>query len=83
MHGHQAMHKHRPHDGGDKTRNRSRGSHAPAQPSHPTKPDSAANGKKKKRKTNTLGLVPGEDTEEDDENEEERLNDMYGADAPK
>lgn len=34
-------------------------------------------------KTNTLGLTPGDESDENDKNEEERLNEMVGADAPK
>ncbi|EXF73007.1 hypothetical protein COL5a_010408 [Colletotrichum fioriniae] len=46
------------------------------------KHDNAASGKKKKRKTNTLGLTPGQDSEsEDDEMEEETLRKLIGADA--
>lgn len=38
-------------------------------------------GKKKKRKTNTLGLTPGmESDSEDDENEEKSLPKLLGAD---
>ncbi|KAL0467876.1 hypothetical protein QR685DRAFT_574006 [Neurospora intermedia] len=33
-------------------------------------------------KTNTLGLTPGDESDENDKNEEERLNEMVGADAP-
>ncbi|KAF9876482.1 hypothetical protein CkaCkLH20_05890 [Colletotrichum karsti] len=46
------------------------------------KHDNAASGKKKKRKTNTLGLTPGQDSDsEDDEMEEETLRKLIGADA--
>ena len=39
-------------------------------------------GKKKKRKINTLGLTPGNDSEsEDDEGEEKLLTDLIGKDA--
>lgn len=80
--------RHRAQFGGDKFRGRNghagghnnRGGKAHSPPTHHQKPDPAG-GKKKKRKTNTLGLLPGEETE-DDENEEERLNEMIGADAP-
>lgn len=75
----------RPHFGGDRNRNRNhnKGSTVQTPPTHHQKPDAPSAGKKKKRKTNTLGLTPGDDSDEDDENEEERLNEMYGADAPK
>uniref|UniRef100_L2FSQ5 Nuclear fragile x mental retardation-interacting protein 1 n=1 Tax=Colletotrichum fructicola (strain Nara gc5) TaxID=1213859 RepID=L2FSQ5_COLFN len=44
--------------------------------------NNAASGKKKKRKTNTLGLTPGQDSDsEDDEMEEETLRKLIGADA--
>jgi len=79
--------KPRPHFGGDKNNRGGRNhnqSKGPAQtpPTQHQKPDAASAGKKKKRKTNTLGLTPGDESDEDDENEEQRLNDMYGADAP-
>jgi len=73
--------KPRPQFGGDKMRNRNRGSSAQTPPTHHQKPDAASTGKKKKRKTNTLGLTPGDESDEFDENEEE-LEQMYGADAP-
>lgn len=79
--------KSRPHFGGDKNRgrnqNQNKGQPAQTPPTQYQKPDAASTGKKKKRKTNTLGLTPGDESDEDDENEEQRLNDMYGADAPK
>ncbi|EON97787.1 putative nuclear fragile x mental retardation-interacting protein 1 protein [Phaeoacremonium minimum UCRPA7] len=49
---------------------------------HHQKPDAASAGKKKKRKTNTLGLTPGDDSDEDDVDEEAKLTEMIGADAP-
>jgi hypothetical protein len=75
----------RGHFGGDKNRNRAqnKGPTAQTPPTQHQKPDAASAGKKKKRKTNTLGLTPGDESDEDDENEEERLNEMYGAEAPK
>ncbi|EAA35924.1 hypothetical protein GE21DRAFT_1720 [Neurospora crassa] len=81
--------RHRPQFGGDKVRGRnghagghnSRGGKAFSPPAHHQKHDHSG-GKKKKRKTNTLGLTPGDESDEDDENEEERLNEMIGADAP-
>ncbi|KAK4103176.1 hypothetical protein N658DRAFT_422197 [Parathielavia hyrcaniae] len=82
--------KPRPQFGGDKNRGRNHGQNqtkglaAQSPPIKHEKPDAPAPlaGKKKKRKTNTLGLTPGDDSDEDDENEEQHLNDMYGADAP-
>jgi len=68
--------------GGDKSRNRNRGPTAQTPPTHHQKPDAASTGKKKKRKTNTLGLTPGDESEDYDEKEEE-LEQLYGADAPK
>ncbi|KAK4189709.1 hypothetical protein QBC35DRAFT_126639 [Podospora australis] len=74
----------RPHFGGDRNRhrNQNKGPSAQTPPVQHQKPDAASAGKKKKRKTNTLGLTPGDESEEDIENEEERLNEMYGAEAP-
>lgn len=75
--------KSRPQFGGDKTRNRNqRGGTAQTPPTTHQKPDAASAGKKKKRKTNTLGLTPGDGDEEEFEDEEERLYEQYGADAP-
>ncbi|KAK7744864.1 hypothetical protein SLS53_003097 [Cytospora paraplurivora] len=48
---------------------------------HHQKPDAASTGKKKKRKTNTLGLTPGDESE-DDFDEEAKLSELIGADAP-
>lgn len=48
---------------------------------HHQKPDAASAGKKKKRKTNTLGLTPGDESE-DDLDEEAKLSELIGADAP-
>jgi hypothetical protein len=79
--------KSRPQFGGDKNRgrnqNQNKGPTAQTPPTQHQKPDAPSAGKKKKRKTNTLGLTPGDESDEDDENEEQRLNEMYGADAPK
>ncbi|UKZ81342.1 hypothetical protein TrVFT333_009114 [Trichoderma virens FT-333] len=48
----------------------------------PDKPESPSAGKKKKRKTNTLGLTPGVDSEtEDDEGEEKTLTELIGQEA--
>lgn len=47
--------------------------------SKPDKSESPSVGKKKKRKTNTLGLTPGVDSEtEDDEGEEKTLTELIG-----
>lgn len=44
--------------------------------------DSPSVGRKKKRKTNTLGLTPGMESEsEDDEGEEKALVDLIGSDT--
>ncbi|KAJ3565557.1 hypothetical protein NPX13_g7462 [Xylaria arbuscula] len=63
--------------------------HRDQKPSHgfnpSQKPDAAVHSKKKKRKTNTLGLTPGDDSSEGEgaqDDEEKRLSDMLGADAP-
>ncbi|KAK0751606.1 hypothetical protein B0T18DRAFT_72300 [Schizothecium vesticola] len=69
--------------GGGKDRNRNQKGHmAQTPPTYHQKPDAASTGKKKKRKTNTLGLTPGDDSDDCEENEEE-LDELYGADAPK
>ncbi|WQF84904.1 Putative FMR1-interacting protein [Colletotrichum destructivum] len=68
----------------DKGRHRPQGNHNHRQDGGAShhKHDNAASGKKKKRKTNTLGLTPGQDSEsEDDEMEEETLRKLIGADA--
>ncbi|CAN8098651.1 unnamed protein product [Discula destructiva] len=58
-----------------------RGGGGPSTPqTHNQKPDAASAGKKKKRKTNTLGLTPGDESE-DDVDEETKLSEMIGADA--
>ncbi|KAJ8120792.1 hypothetical protein ONZ43_g2593 [Nemania bipapillata] len=49
------------------------------------KPDAAVHSKKKKRKTNTLGLTPGDESSEGEgglEDEEKRLTELLGADVP-
>jgi hypothetical protein len=70
--------------GGDKTRHKKPGGHPPnANPHHHQKPDAASAGKKKKRKTNTLGLTPGDESGEDDADEETKLLELIGPDAPK
>ncbi|XXG98670.1 hypothetical protein Hte_004999 [Hypoxylon texense] len=53
----------------------------PHQPFNHQKSDPAA-AKKKKRKTNTLGLTPGDDNSDDDVDEEKRLEELLGTDAP-
>ncbi|KAI1764027.1 hypothetical protein GGR53DRAFT_466741 [Hypoxylon sp. FL1150] len=53
----------------------------PQQPFNHQKSDPAA-AKKKKRKTNTLGLTPGDDNSDDDIDEEKRLEELLGTDAP-
>ncbi|KAK1758226.1 hypothetical protein QBC47DRAFT_358100 [Echria macrotheca] len=67
--------------GGDKMRNRNRAQPSQTPPTQHQKPDTASTGKKKKRRTNTLGLTPGDESDGFDENEEE-LEELYGADAP-
>ncbi|KAL8413848.1 hypothetical protein RB594_005184 [Gaeumannomyces avenae] len=75
----------RPHMGGDKMRHNHHIKKPGGAPSTPhnnhQKPDAASAGKKKKRKTNTLGLTPGEESD-DDANEEEKLVELIGPDAP-
>ncbi len=63
--------------------------HRDQKPSHgfnpSQKPDAAVHSKKKKRKTNTLGLTPGDESSEGEvtlDDEEKRLSDLLGADAP-
>ncbi|WYZ42828.1 hypothetical protein EsH8_VI_000527 [Colletotrichum jinshuiense] len=69
--------------GNDRARHRPQGNHNHRQDGgFHHKHDNAASGKKKKRKTNTLGLTPGQDSDsEDDEMEEETLRKLIGADA--
>lgn len=74
------------HNGrGEKFRHRDRDQ----RPSHgftsSQKPDAAVHSKKKKRKTNTLGLTPGDESSEGEgalDDEEKRLSELLGADAP-
>ncbi|KAB5580907.1 hypothetical protein GE09DRAFT_456007 [Coniochaeta sp. 2T2.1] len=76
--------KNRQQFGGDKSRNRPlRGPPNQNQnaPTHHQKPDAASAGRKKKRKTNTLGLTPGDESEEDDADEEAKLAEQLGDDA--
>ena len=73
----------RPSFGGDKMRHKKPGGSVSTPSSHHQKPDAASAGKKKKRKTNTLGLTPGEESDEDDADEETRLLELVGPDAPK
>lgn len=80
---HHQNNKPRAQYGGGKDRNRNqKGNMAQTPPAYHQKPDAASTGKKKKRKTNTLGLTPGDDSDDCEENEEE-LDELYGADAPK
>ncbi|KAI8633468.1 hypothetical protein F5Y19DRAFT_302127 [Xylariaceae sp. FL1651] len=72
------------HNGrGEKFRHREQ---RPAQGfNHPQKPDAAVHAKKKKRKTNTLGLTPGDESSDGEaalDDEEKRLTELLGADAP-
>ncbi|KAL1839839.1 hypothetical protein VTJ49DRAFT_1070 [Mycothermus thermophilus] len=88
----------RPHQGGDRNKprnfhnqnksgpgqnNKSNNDNKNSDNQH-QKSDGQSAGKKKKRKTNTLGLTPGEDSDNpsDVEDEEQRLNAIIGADAP-
>lgn len=59
------------------------GAHAAHPPSHHQKPDAASAAKKKKRKTNTLGLTPGDESDEEEADEESKLVELIGPDAPK
>ncbi|KAI0171980.1 hypothetical protein GGR52DRAFT_449478 [Hypoxylon sp. FL1284] len=65
-------------DRSEKFRHRDQKSHQPL--SHQKSDPAAA--KKKKRKTNTLGLTPGDDGSDDDGDEEKRLEELLGTDAP-
>jgi len=75
----------RPQSGRDKMHHKKPGAIAPSHNSnqHHQKPDAATAGKKKKRKTNTLGLTPGDDSDNDDVDEEKMLQELIGDDAPK
>ncbi|KAF6839867.1 nuclear fragile x mental retardation-interacting protein 1 [Colletotrichum plurivorum] len=80
---------HQGHHGNDRMRHRPQGNNHRQDGGfhkhdhkHDNKHDNAASGKKKKRKTNTLGLTPGQDSDsEDDEMEEETLRKLIGSDA--
>ncbi|PHH81308.1 hypothetical protein CDD82_1052 [Ophiocordyceps australis] len=64
--------------GGDRSRNQP--NHSKQEPK--IKAESPSVGKKKKRRTNTLGLTPGMDSEtEDDEGEEKALLELIGSEA--
>ncbi|KAI0387329.1 hypothetical protein F5Y04DRAFT_239955 [Hypomontagnella monticulosa] len=65
-------------DRGEKFRHRD---HKPHQPLTYQKSDPTA-AKKKKRKTNTLGLTPGDEESDEGVDEEKRLEELLGADAP-
>lgn len=68
--------------GGDKFRHRGQRPHQDH--SNSAQKSDPSSSKKKKRKTNTLGLTPGEGDETGDESgdEEKRLVELLGADAP-
>ncbi|KAK3330428.1 hypothetical protein B0H66DRAFT_61913 [Apodospora peruviana] len=77
--------KHRGQYGGsDKARHRA--PHGPATQGPPLqngKHDASSAAKKKKRKTNTLGMTPGDESDDDFRGDDEKhLEDLYGADAP-
>ncbi|UKZ55575.1 hypothetical protein TrVGV298_009399 [Trichoderma virens] len=75
-------HSHHHHGAGDKSRLPKTPSNNVDSASKPDKPESPSAGKKKKRKTNTLGLTPGVDSEtEDDEGEEKTLTELIGQEA--
>ncbi|KAI0144653.1 hypothetical protein GGR57DRAFT_323559 [Xylariaceae sp. FL1272] len=74
-------------DRGGKFRNRDhKGHQGNNQNNQSQKPDNSAHAnKKKKRKTNTLGLTPGDESSDGEaaiDDEEKRLADLLGADAP-
>ncbi|KAI8945659.1 hypothetical protein F4801DRAFT_114674 [Xylaria longipes] len=63
--------------------------HRDPRPSHgfnpSQKPDAAVHSKKKKRRINTLGLTPGDESSEGEgvlDDEEKRLSELLGVDAP-
>ncbi|KAI0547672.1 hypothetical protein F4679DRAFT_359327 [Xylaria curta] len=63
--------------------------HRDQRPSHgfnpSQKPDAAVHSKKKKRRINTLGLTPGDESSEGEgalDDEEKRLSELLGGDAP-
>ncbi|KAI1329813.1 hypothetical protein F5Y16DRAFT_365352 [Xylariaceae sp. FL0255] len=69
---------------GEKFRHRDQKPHHQGN-NHAHKNDAAVHSKKKKRKTNTLGLTPGDDSSDGEaqlEDEEERLAKLLGADVP-
>ncbi|KAI1431109.1 hypothetical protein GGR50DRAFT_108944 [Xylaria sp. CBS 124048] len=72
------------HNGrGEKFRHRDQ--RPPHGPNASQKPDAAVHAKKKKRKTNTLGLTPGDESSEGEdalEDEEKHLIELLGADVP-
>ncbi|KAI0846890.1 hypothetical protein F5Y00DRAFT_254333 [Daldinia vernicosa] len=66
-------------DRGEKFRPRDQ---KPHQPSNNYQKSDHAGAKKKKRKTNTLGLTPGDEDSDDGVDEEKRLEELLGTDAP-
>ncbi|POS76920.1 hypothetical protein DHEL01_v204696 [Diaporthe helianthi] len=81
---HQHHNRHNNNNNTNHNANHNKKSGAPpsAPQTHHQKPDAASAGKKKKRKTNTLGLTPGDDTE-DDLDEEIKLSELLGGEVPK
>lgn len=72
------------HGTNDKTRPPKPSNNIVDNASKPDKSESPSVGKKKKRKTNTLGLTPGVDSEtEDDEGEEKTLTELIGQETLK
>ncbi|KAI1076759.1 hypothetical protein F5B20DRAFT_309871 [Whalleya microplaca] len=67
-------------DHGEKFRHRDQ--RAPQTFNNTQKSDPAFAKKKKKRKTNTLGLTPGDDDSDDGVDEEKHLEELLGVDAP-
>ncbi|KAI1847352.1 hypothetical protein JX266_006577 [Neoarthrinium moseri] len=63
---------------------RHKGQRPPHHEHHNAQKSDAMSGKKKKRKTNTLGLTPGDglDSDKDEADEEKRLAEFLGNDAP-
>ncbi|KAF3061655.1 hypothetical protein GL218_03855 [Daldinia childiae] len=66
-------------DRGEKFRPRDQ---KPHQPFNNYQKSDPAGAKKKKRKTNTLGLTPGDEDSDDGVDEEKRLEELLGTDAP-
>ncbi|KAI0009484.1 hypothetical protein F4779DRAFT_366542 [Xylariaceae sp. FL0662B] len=66
-------------DRGEKFRHRDQ---RPPQAFNNTQKSDPAFAKKKKRKTNTLGLTPGDDDSDDGIDEEKHLEELLGVDAP-